>query len=409
MYTRHKKLKSMKKTLFLTVTIGMLIIQACDSDNFKFETDKISDSMKITSSWALPLVSSSVTLEQILPDDEEINRHLIIDDDGFITISVEDKMEPIQAKDFFGDKLSSYPIENGIIKFPVLTPLSFPVKPQVFQMDLDDMSSSLNGFYCANPTVTVSVKNYWPVPVRLKFDKAYYYKTIYNTNPKLITGEGVTNWYSIKIPESVNTYATTDIVLDKNNSNLPDVISDLPNHVSFGAIVETLPEALGNTYSIPVNSADSLSLTIKIPLELKMTDVSISDTIKLDLASNFDNDTSIIQYVKLNTIFNNGFPVNTNVRLFLADDMYNILDEITDNDGITLQAGNSTDATNKPVESKDEIVIEGEKRQSLLNAKHLIVKLKLNTNDKVVKLYSKHALGIKLAALIKLKYKNDKL
>ena len=74
----------MKKIVILAiVAIGIFILNSC-KDQYEFSMDKVSTNFEQETDLAFPLVNASMTLEEILPDDEDVNRYLIIENDGFI-------------------------------------------------------------------------------------------------------------------------------------------------------------------------------------------------------------------------------------------------------------------------------------------------------------------------------------
>ncbi len=395
----------MKKTLLILLGIGIFISQSCNKDNFTFDTDKISTSFKQKSSWAFPLVSSSISLEELLPDEDETSRHLIIDDDGFITLAFDEHVQAISARDFFKDNISFIPDGVNVIPIRIIVPINHTVNRKNFHIGLDNLKSA-QGFYCANPQITLSVKNYWPIPLRIQFQNANYYKKA-NSSPIPITGSAMDDWHNLEIPENGNEFAITNIELNKDNSNLPEVIASLPNHVSFGAHIQVQDGVSSlETFNIPINTIDSVDVKIRIPMEVKMQDVSVTDTIDFDIGSEIDESVQdMIKYIKLNMLFKNGFPVGLNLKLLLTDDYYNVIDELTE-DELKLTAGNFSNNQTTEVDSREAIVVNSQKIQNLLKAKHLIAQLKLNTGDNVVKLYTSQTLGIKIGALVKLELEN---
>ncbi len=388
----------MKKLIIaFCLTVGISIFVSCAKE-FDFSTSNLSTTIEQNSDFAIPLVDASITLGEILPSKTDINRYLIIDGNNFMTLQYEYDFADYPAADFFkGYSLTGNPLPY----------IKDSVGPQIVQVGLDKFLN--NGeFFLANPQITITIINYWDVPTQILLTDFYYYKSDNSPALPVIVDNGT---IAVNRPLSPGSSAITEIKLDSTNSNMADVISAMPNHLSFGAIYETITTP-PVSYDINPATIDSVKLKIEVPLDLRITNLVLADTSAADLTSGLGKDTSAVTSIGINLIVQNGFPFSLAAKIYFADENYAILDSVVNIDnkeiiiptGITV-AGKVTQST----ESINSIQIENGKMANLLKAKYIITKITFNTSNagtgETVKLYSDYKIGLKIGARIKLKLK----
>ena len=91
----------MKNLLFITSWIVVLFLMPSCKDAYDFSTDKLAGSVEQTTDLVVPLINADITLEELLPDNEETSLFLQIDNDGFITLVYEDNIAAISAPEMF--------------------------------------------------------------------------------------------------------------------------------------------------------------------------------------------------------------------------------------------------------------------------------------------------------------------
>jgi len=378
-------------SIIIAWAFGLLVMQSC-KDAYDFSMDNLSSEIEQESDFAIPLIDADITLEELLPDNEETSLFLHIDNDGFITLTYEDDIAVVSAPELF----------DGVYSGPSL-PYNFHEEPPMeVPLNMDNLINQ-GRFYFADPKMTITIKNYWDVSTRFRFNEFLYYPKEGDTGIPL-TGTAVTDWHTI-LPSGTNEFAITEIALNRTNSNIDEVISSLPYALSAGATIETIP---GGPYNIDPNTEDSVSLKVEMPMDLLIEDLIQRDTVGFSILENYEDDTDALESLTFNLAFDNGFPVDLALQIYFADENYTILDSISAT-GINVTAGNSNNGTSTPVETLNTIVIENSKISNLVKSKYLIPKFEFNTkgaaSDQTVKLYSTYAIGFKLGARIKLKIK----
>lgn len=381
--------------IFAFLVAGILMVNSC-KDQFDFSTDNLSTNIEQKSSFALPLVDASITLSEVIPNNEDVNRALIVDPDGFLRLEFEYEVTQVPASDYF----------DGSYSGPTLPDISYKLASQVFELGLNKLISE-GEFYLADPKVTITIKNYWDIPAQFKFADFYYYEEPESAGIP-VTGSFI-DWIQINKPVAPEAYAITNIVLDKTTSNIDEIISALPHHLSFGADFETITTP-PVSYDVPSGSIDSVSMKVEMPLDLRIANLLLRDTIDFNLGNDLGSDTSMIESFEFSLILQNGFPIEIGTQVYFVDENYSILDSISTN---LLQVASGIVTAGKVSQSTESIIkiqIDKNRLSNLLNSSYLIPKIIFNTtgtaSNETVKFYDNYEVGLKLGALINLKLKN---
>jgi hypothetical protein len=382
----------MKNIPFVSIFIFVLAyFQSCN-DQYDFSTDKLSTNVEINPDLAIPLVNASVSVDDFLSLNDTVS-YLRIDPDNFMTLIYDCNVESFPAVDYFDGTYSG-----------ILDSIYYDVPAHDYELQMDRLQS-YGEFYIANPQVTLSIKNYWNVPIQFKFLNFNYHLT--ETSPGLpVTGSFTNDWHSVNRPVSPEIFAITEYVMNSTNSNVDDVISAMPHHFRFGAVMATNP---GVGYSVSPATADSAGVKIEIPLDLRITNLVLTDTFAINIGNNIGSDTSKFESVQLNIIFENGFPLDMDAQIYFTDENYVKLDSIS-TEPISIESGVVTNGKiTQSVKSfiDPPILLEGEKKATFFNSSYIVAKLTFNTvgnsSGQTVKFYSDYHVGLKIGAIIKLK------
>ncbi len=369
----------------------MFLINSC-KDNFDFNIENIKTEGTITPKYAVPLIDASFTLEGLLPDDEDLNRYLIIDPDTkFITIAYDDEVAEYSIEEY---------MDGAPLSGPSLPYIQYTIDPQVIDLNFNTLLGD-GSVYFANPSMTLFVTNYWDIPSRFRFIDFYYFEEE-NSVGIPVTGSAVTDWTDIATPASFGDSIIQEIVLDTATSNIDDMISALPHHITFGAEFETVP---GDPYNLPAGSVNKLRVEVNVPLELSLSNVLLTDTMDFDLDVNTDS--TKINSLSINFAALNGFPLGMNTQIYFADENYIIIDSLFIDGRLDLiPATVSNGVVDQSVNTSKTINISADRMDKVLEAKYLIPHILFRTtdveNDVEVKLYSDYEFGLNLSALIDL-------
>jgi hypothetical protein len=377
--------------LVLNIFTGILalLIFSC-KDQYDFSTDNLSDDIPVNPEIAIPLVDAQISIDEFLSANNDVS-YLQIDENKFMTLVFDYKFGQITAIDFFDGKY------NG-----VLDKISYSLATQKFNLDITK-PASYDEFYVSNPKVGISVVNYWNIPVQIKFNQFNYYKEE-TSAPSPVTGTFVSNWHTINGPATAGSSAITELSMDTSNSNIDEIVSALPHHFTISATAETTP---GQDYTVASNTIDSINLKIEIPLDFRIKNLSRTDTIDFNPGDKLGQDTSKFESLRLNLVFDNGFPIDMDAQLYFTDANYKKIDSISTEE---LHIASGTVANGHITGSTKTFKIyslEGTTKQNFLKSSYLMVSYRFNTanieSKQTVKIYSDYKIGFKAGVLAKFK------
>lgn len=380
-----------KKIKLLSLIFTILIINSC-SDSYNFNLENIEVEGSLTPSIAAPLIDADFTLEELLPDDSDLNRYLIIDDDNFITIAYKDEVAEYLIDDF----MNGAPLSGDYLPF-----IQFSIDPQIINLNLNTVLSQ-GSIYFANPSFKIIITNYWDIPAKFRFRDFYYYEEE-DSEAIPVTGPIVTEWHNIPSPGPIHGDSIIyEIVLDTANSNVDELISALPHHISFGADFETIP---GGKYDLPAGSINKVGIEVSLPLELRLSNIVFTDTLDFDLG--LDSDSANVTNLTINFAADNGFPLGMKTQVYFVDENYMVIDSLFTDGHFNLEpASVSNGKTTESVNSKVTIEISGDRMDKISAAKYLMPNILFNSTDAEnnvnVKLYSTYEFGLKLSAKVDL-------
>jgi hypothetical protein len=140
---------------------------------------------------------------------------------------------------------------------------------------------------------------------------------------------------------------------------------------------------------------------------MRVKNLILRDTVEFDAAKELGEDTSKIESVKLNLVFDNGFPLNVNAQIIFLDDSNQMLDSISAS-GIDLSSAQIVgDRVSKSIVQMREIKLEAGDKEAFFKASKLVVRIRINTTNslsgQIIKLYSDYRFGVKVGVLAKFK------
>ncbi len=201
----------------------------------------------------------------------------------------------------------------------------------------------------------------------------------------------------IDVTPTINT-----LHINHQNSNINDLISLLPNHLTYALKLKLndlvpLPSPALATDFLYYGDGISVSLNAEVPLSLSANKLQLIDTVKVDLnkvdVKNIQNG-SIVVHSK------NYFPIEADVSIYALDSnkvMYDSLHSIP----IKITAGTinmQTNKVDKPSVAKNNLPFTPDKLKRILNARYFLIKANFSTlpANQHVRIYSDYSLNIKL-------------
>jgi len=279
------------------------------------------------------------------------------------------------------------------------------IDPGSFDLNLKGVLNNLSGdFLFSNPVIRFKYINSFPdsVIVNLVTSGRNQNKTA-NLNLKP---------FGLTIPAlPVTQPLTATFMIDKNNSNLPKLVSLPPEVISYSGTVTLKANAKSGpdveNASIPMRVTGSLEM--EIPLDIKINNLQFADTVdnfisKGDSANNTFNPEDI-QFLRIIINAKNGFPLGASLKLSLYDSETKTIKNTIDAPDILKAAPVGSDGKVTGVtESSTEIEFTNDFFKVVNSADKIIFRYTLVSSgdgSQSVKIYSDYRINFNAALVIK--------
>ncbi|MBN2681260.1 MAG: hypothetical protein JXR58_02020 [Bacteroidales bacterium] len=198
--------------------------------------------------------------------------------------------------------------------------------------------------------------------------------------------------------------ANSSWLLSNSNSNIQELISNLPDKLSYNLRVETnyniaQPIPGSGTDFVYYGDEISASISLEVPLSLKASNLTLSDTVAIDLSSAEIED---VLGGNLILITDNYFPFQAELQMFIMDTLNNITDSLFLTPQIA-EAGvvnTSSGIVDVPQKSKLVAEISKDKLKKIVEAGYVKIVARFDTRpvDTHVSIYSYYSISFKLVA-----------
>ena len=197
----------------------------------------------------------------------------------------------------------------------------------------------------------------------------------------------------------------TNVGVNKDNSNLSEIISSNPTQLSYGLGAITNP---GNDPSIKGFVLDTsrfdVDVEMELPVWLSASDFAVEEVSDFD-ASFFDD----IESASFKLITENGLPIEAGVQVYFMDENNVVLDSLFDTGSMTLIPAAEVNAQGEvTTKSSSENIAEFtvDRIAKIQNATQISIKGIVSTAEMgtvAVKFYTDYGMSFKLGAVAKLK------
>jgi hypothetical protein len=251
-----------------------------------------------------------------------------------------------------------------------------------------------------DPQVHVGINNSYGIPVSVVLDDVIARSQVSNTNMEL-TFSGI-NPILISFPSVPGESVHTDILIDRNSSNLGEVLEIQPSDFSFKVTAVTNPTSTGTGNNFVTDSSMiNADVKVVLPLWLKMDGYTITDTVSLDVEVELGEFYDMVTYLRINLAAENGLPVDAAIQVVFTDENYAVLDSMFEESKFLLAATiDANDVVTEKTNIDKVIEFTEERLETIRTAKQAIVKMnfssaKVNEN-RYVKFFSDYRFDYKL-------------
>ena len=270
-------------------------------------------------------------------------------------------------------------------------------------IDYIDNSTEKGSILFADARIDITTDNSYGIPSSFELSNVIARSEKNNLSTDIIFN-GI-NPFDINAPnfnepgKSVKTF----IEIDKNNSNIQEVMATEPESFRYNIKAITNPGIPSTSSNFVTDSSNLLiSLKVLLPLWIKAEGLVLEDTLDWDFEKDISDISDNIEYLRLGMEAKNKIPMQANLQVFFADENYIVLDSLfLDNDfvlrGATLD---NNDKVSKAVQEEKSIEFNSARIDKIRPTKKLLVRATVNTNgtdeNKYVKYYSYYTIDFKL-------------
>lgn len=278
------------------------------------------------------------------------------------------------------------------------------IESDTLDLGIDDILSHVSGdFLISSPSIRLKYSNSFAIPLKMDFRA---------------TGRRGAESVSLGLDPIViasPTYPIRDIssliVIDKSNSELPELISLPPGNVIFSGAAILNPSGNNGLRDNYVYGSSRFlgSVEVEVPMEFRMNNLQFADTVDNFLKEGDKSDSPIkpenIELLQLNINAKNGFPFGVSVKMSLYNEKTNSIKSTID--AASLLEPAPVDANGKAngvKETTTNLKLTKDFFDAVKTADKIIIWFTLNTTSggaTDVKIYSDNRIDFKVGLIIK--------
>lgn len=300
---------------------------------------------------------------------------------------------------------NEYEVLHGLIKSSDIA----PDNADTLKFDLfRGVDSSLRDvkFSIGDPRIKVILSNSYGIPIHAFLNE---FSTVSNSGGK-ITLTGYPDPLVVPTPtkQQIGQTIIDSFELNKNNSNIDDVVSNVPKYLVYGYAAQINPPGTTNRNFVTYNSELKVSVDVDIPLYGSADGFVLNH--EISLVNTFDDleDVEELDEVTLRLFLENDFPIDVDLQLYFRDDNDLIIDSLFEANQYLLRSA-AVDATGKitgPSVYTLDITMNKARFDRIRESKNGLIRAKLNTYkgsvpQPDVKFFSHYGLSVKLGVQAK--------
>lgn len=270
-------------------------------------------------------------------------------------------------------------------------------------IDLELFADMGDGEFRFNdPRISINIANTYGVPIEVKTN-SFSVKT---ENGRIdLDHTGLENGITLNYPgtDQVGTAASTSIEINKDNSNLPDLLASKPLGLTYdlGATLHPAGDSTKMGFALD-DSGFEVGLKIEIPLDLQLNDLSFEQDLGVEMEQ-----VDQIESAVLTLITDNGFPLELVMQAYFLDAQGAVQDSLFDGPSQLLAAAavDQNGKVNASTPSTIDIELTPQRWYYLQNSKEIRVKAKIASTQQgnvPVKFYDTYTLSVKMGILANL-------
>jgi hypothetical protein len=367
---------------------------------FKANGTPLSFNLPLDYNGNIPVYSNStISLDNFkIETDQNTTNEIPVD----YEITLNYSGQPINSSDSIGITIQTENLEfDSFYGYTGQQSVNFPEDTLFLSVFKNAVSGS---FFIAEPRLTIQTNNQFGIPLDLTFQR-FDATTVTNG---IVPLQLTQNPIAVNAPAKPGDSAITDIILDKNNSNIPTVISSLPKDFIYDISVQTNPNGDVQQNFIQSSNQAKVKINMELPLVGSVNRYALVDTLDF----NFDDAGDLIKSAIFRTNITNSFPVEANLQVYFATENHVILDSLFDGSKQIIQSSNidnngkTISPNNLTIDTKvDEFVL-----KNIFKSKKIFIKADMSTangGQTIVRFYDYYRLDVKLGLKAKFNIELD--
>lgn len=258
------------------------------------------------------------------------------------------------------------------------------------------------GFIFEDPKVRIIVENSFGLPVQSVINEIRF--TSINNVPFYLDGENFEDGIAFDYPtlSEVGETKFTEFVYTSANSNVGEIFNEKTKQVTYD--VDAIINKGGDKSDIGFLTDSSfyrVQLSLDVPLQLRLNDLKLTDTIDMDL-SELDQFSS----AEFKFVTQNAFPFNVDLQAYFLDTLENISTPIFEGDGLFLESADlHENGVVTPKEEATTFVALDENQFTNLIKAHQIAMVATFSNSEIAPdesfwILSDYGINLKLGAIV---------
>lgn len=251
------------------------------------------------------------------------------------------------------------------------------------------------------PKFTFNFRNSYGCPIRINVDSL---SVVTNFNGTVsLQSPDIDNGIDLNFPSlaQIGGVSTTSLTLNANNSNINDLLSNIPFKFFYDLEGKINPDANPAIQNFLTDSSKlEVDVDMELPLYAGIGEFVLKDTFDFDFSEYED-----LERIAFRLLSNNGFPFDVGMQIYFLNEQNEMLDSLFSSNRPVFAAANVDGAGNvtSSVETLTEESFDNLRFSNLTaNGKKLVIIGSLQTingGTTPVKIYSDYNLSIKLGAL----------
>jgi len=376
----------MIKRLFLFISaIIALLLTSCLKDTYNMKM--LSKQAYISPTLAISAVTGDVSFSDAVKSNDTV----VFDQNKFVTLVFKkNSVVDLKLTDF---------TKGSVIKKTAI------INPTTFNMNLNDVLRHITGdFLFLNPSIKFNYTNSFQDSVKVNLIASG------QNNGKSIP-LNLLPFSLVKPNIPVQQEVTATYVIDKNNSNLRNLISLPPETINFSGTVILTSSVKSDTAGNNILGSNHLlgSVEVDVPLDLTINNLQYTDTVDNFLKDNGNDKNPVspenFQFLRINLSAKNGFPLGVSVKMSLYDSVTKSVKSTVDATGILKPAPVDSNGKSSGVTESTATIEFTRDFFSVVNkADKIIFRFTLNSpgsGSDEVKIYSDYRINFKASLVVK--------